>query len=408
MCRVLVTVEPWNALVMWHVPGELDVASLRLMRGSMHCLLILPPRSHLYLKLLYNIALLVYIGFIFRWRYLIDQNIVFLDNKSRIVYLVGILELLVGHCVVAMELLWSNHSKMIEQQFQEIHDILCVRLGRKVNLVRIEGYCNVIYRFNFIRIAALAAVTIYSLIATNNFFLLCNLYSETLFALRCGEFTLHTVLVLAFFQELNDAANEILLGMERLRLDLCSDYCLSAECLAGLQQIHLLLWKNQRDIEHNFLRSLIVIIMKNFVDTAVILYWMFVNIIQKRVYGRLLLYALTEELGKLLQIGIPCWICTRCARLQRQFRSLFHGVTVNRQNKHMNNALLRISVQLAQETAQLSVGGFLIINNEMLGKFLFGMLSYFIVCIQFQLTFIDEDSATRLVTATEPNYPTYA
>ncbi|XP_002054758.3 putative gustatory receptor 98a [Drosophila virilis] len=340
-----------------------------------------------------------------------SHNIVFLDNKSGIFYLAGILELLIGHCVVAMELLWSNQSKKIEQQFQEIHDILRIRLGRKVNLVRIEGYCNVIYRFNFIRIAVLATVTIYNLITTKNFFLLCNLYSETLFTLRCGEFSLHTVLVLAFFQELNEAANEILLGMERLRLDLCSDYSFFSECFAGLQQTHLLLWKTQRDIEQNFLRSLIVVIMKNFVDTAVTLYWMFVNIIQKRVSGVIQLYGLTEELGKLLEIGIPCWICTRCGSLQRQFRSLFHGLTANRHNKHLNNALLRISVQLGQETAQFSVGGFLIINNEMLGKFLFGMLSYFIICIQFQLTFIDhieEEHATGLVTSTEFNYSKYA
>lgn len=76
----------------------------------------------------------------------------------------------------------------------------------------------------------------------------------------------------------------------------------------------------------------------------------------------------TEESGKLLEICIPCWICTRCDHLQRKFRSLFHGISVDRRNEQLNTALLRISAQLGQETCQLRVGGLIKINNEMLGK----------------------------------------
>lgn len=70
----------------------------------------------------------------------------------------------------------------------------------------------------------------------------------------------------------------------------------------------------------------------------------------------------------MLEICIPCWFCTQCDLLQRQFRSLLHDISINRHNVQLNNALLRISSQLGQERSQFCLGGFIAINNELLGK----------------------------------------
>lgn len=77
---------------------------------------------------------------------------------------------------------------------------------------------------------------------------------------------------------------------------------------------------------------------------------------------------LTEELGILLEISIPCWFWTRCEQLQRKFRAVFHVISVDRRNEQLNTALLRISAQLGQESCQFRVGGLVPINNNMLGK----------------------------------------
>lgn len=108
-------------------------------------------------------------------------------------------------------------------------------------------------------------------------------------------------------------------------------------------------------------------------------------------------------------IFVASLICTRCALLQRQLRSIFHGLATDRQNAQLNAALYRISGQLGQERFEFSAGGLMVINNETLGKvresiylnllrefmvftfllqFIFGMVTYIIICLQFRLTMI--------------------
>lgn len=108
--------------------------------------------------------------------------------------------------------------------------------------------------------------------------------------------------------------------------------------------------------------------------------------------------------------------------MQRQLRSTLHGVATDRHNAQLNTALYRISAQLGQESFRFSAGGLMVINNESLGKvsvstyqinfkaaslfpfllqFIFGMISYIIICIQFRLALIDnspEEVAQSFVT----------
>jgi len=108
---------------MWHVSGELHNASLRFMRHLMRFFLLLPPHSHLSWKMIYNIALFIYIMCILQLRFAFNYNVIYdliHDDVSRVLDLVNFVALIVGHSVVAMELLWRNHSEQIEQQLQQI------------------------------------------------------------------------------------------------------------------------------------------------------------------------------------------------------------------------------------------------------------------------------------------------
>jgi len=178
--------------------------------------------------------------------------------------------LIVGHSVVAMELLWKNHSEQIEQQLQQIRYVLRIYFGHKVNLNRIKSYCNVIYSILFIRVMVIFLLTIYNCITTNtSLLLICHLYSEIVLTLRCIEFSLHSILVLAFYKELIDVGDEIV-------AKLIDD--LNVKRLSTLQQLHQLLWQSHRDIEINFERSLIVVMVKCFIDTSLMPYWVYLNI----------------------------------------------------------------------------------------------------------------------------------
>lgn len=75
-----------------------------------------------------------------------------------------------------------------------------------------------------------------------------------------------------------------------------------------------------------------------------------------------------EEFTNIMEVCIPCWICTRWESQQRQFRSIFHGIWKNRSDVKLNTAILGISSQLGQERSQFTIGGFLILNHNLLGK----------------------------------------
>ncbi|KAM8703874.1 hypothetical protein ACLKA7_008494 [Drosophila subpalustris] len=265
---------------MWHVSGELHNVSLRLMQRLMHFFLLLPPHPHLSWKMSYSIALFTYIMWICQWRFAFNYNVIYdfiNDDVSRVLDLVNFVALIVGHSAVATEALWSNHSEKIEQQLQKICYALRIHCGHKVNLERIENHCNHIYRILCIRVMILLLLTIYNCITTNTSqLLICHLYSEIVLTLRCFEFSLHSILVLAFYQELIDAGSEILKKLDNPR-QFGSGHDSTVKYLSTLQELHQLLWKTHRDIESNFERSLTVVMMKSFIDGTVMPYWIYLN-----------------------------------------------------------------------------------------------------------------------------------
>lgn len=266
---------------MWHLPGELHNVSLRLLRRLMHFLLMLPPHPCVLLRVLYTLAVLSYIVCIFEWRFAFNYNVIYdvvHDDVSRVLDLVNFIALIVGHSIVAQELLWRDHSDRLEQQLQHIRFLLRVQFGHHVNLKRIESYCNVIYRIITFRVTVLLLITIYNCLTTNTSHLLvCHLYSEMVLTLRCVEFSLYSVLVLALYRELHEAGLDIVSKLDGFSSDSDSGFHHQVGCIAILQQLHQALWKTQLDIEANFERSLIVVTMKCFVDTSVMPYWVYLN-----------------------------------------------------------------------------------------------------------------------------------
>lgn len=75
-----------------------------------------------------------------------------------------------------------------------------------------------------------------------------------------------------------------------------------------------------------------------------------------------------DQLCQLVEIIVPCLICTHCELIYRQLKALFHTLSSDRQNTQLNLALIRISSRLRQEKCFFSAGGMFCINNVTLGK----------------------------------------
>ncbi|EDW68276.1 uncharacterized protein Dvir_GJ22630 [Drosophila virilis] len=292
-----------------------------------------------------------------------------------------------------MELIWRNRSDEIEQQLERMRYILRVQFGHKVNLVRLCRYCNIIYSLLLICCLTLFLLTIYNHVVTDTALLLFYaIYSEAVLLMRLSNFTLYAVLILVFYMELREVSFRLILELDKTRFEVWSLRRLSLERLAMVQHLHGLLWNTVRSIERNFELSLVIVMLKYFVDTSVLPYWILVNR-HNHINISTTYYCATEEICKLMGLFVASFICTRCALLQRQLRSIFHGLTTDRQNAQLNADLYRISGQLGQERFEFSAGGLMVINNETLGKFIFGMVSYIIICIQFRLTMISKSPA---------------
>ncbi|XP_062123396.1 putative gustatory receptor 98a [Drosophila sulfurigaster albostrigata] len=253
---------------------ELQDCSLRLMRHFMCCILLLPPRPQLHLKLFYSLSILTYLIIITHWRFGFEYEVNYdymNDYFSRAVDLFNFVALISGHVTVALELIWRNRSVVIDQKFQELQNTLHEKLGHKVNVKRIQLHCNLVFSFLFLRVIVLTIMTLMNFTTTSTYFLyVLNFYSEMVEILRCCEFILHGVLVLSIYQELNYASYQLVLELQT-KNNLC------VERIFVMQELHQLLWRTQREIEKNFELSIIVIMMKNFVDTSVIPYWMYVS-----------------------------------------------------------------------------------------------------------------------------------
>ncbi|XP_017844666.2 putative gustatory receptor 98a [Drosophila busckii] len=376
---------------MWHRPNDLHNVSLRFMRRLMHWLLLLPPNSQWQMKVVYKIIFLAYLTFILNWRFSFNYMVIYdfcHDHFSRMLDLVNYVTLTATHAAITIEVLWLNRTEQIEQQLEHIRQLLLLQFGCKMNLARVRRYCNLNYMCLIVRLLALTAMTLYCNLNSNPSVLLYyGLYSELVLLMRLSEFNLYATLIMAFYMELHDISNCLRMELNWTRFRIWSARRTSLKRLCSLQQLHGLLWQVVRCIEDNFAWSLILLMLKYFVDTSVMPYWIYINIIND-IDVSMVYYCITEDLCKLCGIILSCLICTRCALLQQQLRAMFHGLLTDRHSRQLNYRLLSISRQLSQECCQFSASGLLLINNETLGKFLFGMVTYIVICIQFRKALI--------------------
>lgn len=266
---------------MGYVSVKVHNSALRIIQLLMCLALIVPPRPYPQLRLLYTGAMLVYLGLIFRWRiafnYTVDYDRLN-DPLSYVLDLVNFMALVVSHMVVSFELIWQNRSNQIEKQFSHIQHVLCERTGHKLNTRSNRLKTNIVFILLLLRVLMLLGTTVYNNSRANtSLLLISNFYSQIVLILRCNEFTLHSAFVLTIYQELHDAASSVILKLESSRYETWSLRRLPLKHIATLQQLHLLLWQIQRDIERNFERSLVMLMLKYFIDTSVLPYWAYVN-----------------------------------------------------------------------------------------------------------------------------------
>lgn len=379
----------FDTLVMWHTPSELHDASLRVIRRLMHCLLLLPPFPQVKLKILYTIVLFFYLVFIAHWRFSFNYNVVYdvkNDYVSRAIDLQKFVGLVICHAVITAEVFWKNCTAEIELQLQRIRHCLRVQFGYCVNLERIRFYCNILIGSLIVRVFMFLAMTLYINFVTDDFVLVFyDLYSEVILLTRFTEFTIYSVVIYRFYRDLCDTSEIFIAELERTPYEMSSVRRVLVERLSMLQHLHGLLWNTIRKIEENSKLSLISMMLKFITDTAVLPYWIYVNLsgptcwavilctytVNQRIFISMscfLTVCLTELCGKLVEIIVPCLICTYSEQLQRQLRALFHTLSSDRYNSQLNLALLRISSQLGQEKCFFSAGGLFDINNVTLGK----------------------------------------
>ncbi|KAH8251954.1 hypothetical protein KR038_011928 [Drosophila bunnanda] len=376
---------------MGQVSGELHAVSLLAMNRVMKCIVILPMGQHLVAKVLCVMVLLITVGLSSYFRFSFDYDFTYdfiNDHFSRIVDLTNYVALMMSHVVIVNQLVWRNCRTEIDSQLERIHRVMNAQLGRRVNLDRVRSYCNAIYGSLFIRCLIFGLINVYN----NRALTYYALYSEIVLHARFSEFTLYCAVILALYQELILASLSVLAELERSRFELWSVRRLSLEKLAKLQRIHGLIWRANRCLERNFQLCLIIMLMKFFVDTSALPYWLYLS---KTIHTDVSIqyYCGIDECVKILEVVVPCWICTRCDAMQRRFRSMFYTLTKDRRNGQLNAALNRLCLQLGQERCQFSAGGLVEISTEMLGKFLFGMISYIVICIQFSLNLTASNSS---------------
>ncbi|KAH8341972.1 hypothetical protein KR059_006482 [Drosophila kikkawai] len=376
---------------MGQVSGELHAVSLLAMNRVMKYIVIVPVGQHLMAKVLCNVILIIAVGLSSFLRFSFDYDFTYdfiNDHFSRVIDLTNYVSLIISHVIVVTQLVWRNHCAEIDSQLEGICRVMNAQLGRRMNLDRVRAYCNAVYASLFIRCLVFCSINVYN----NKALTYYALYSEIVLLMRFTEFTLYCAVILALYQELILAGLNILAELERSRFELWSVRRLSLEKLAKLQRIHGLLWRANRCLERNFQLCLIILLMKFFFDTSALPYWLYLS---KRVHSDVSIqyYCGIDECVKILEVVVPCWICTRCDVMQRRFRSMFYTLTKDRRNSQLNAALNRLCLQLGQERCQFSAGGLVEISTEMLGKFLFGMISYIVICIQFSLNLTASNSS---------------
>ncbi|KAI8044325.1 putative gustatory receptor 98a [Drosophila gunungcola] len=386
------------------MPGELHTASVFRLRRLMKCLGMLPVEERLFGKVFCNVGLVIAVGASSYWRFCFDYDFDYdflNDHFSSTIDLINFTALAASHLIIVMELLWGYCCKDVDRQLQTIYFEISVHLGTpdKGNMDRVRAYCNTIYGSLIIRWLCFIVMT-----AVVNRALTCYaLYSELVLLARFSEFTLYCAVILFLYQELVLGASNVLEELHRTRFELWSIRRLSLEKLAKLQRIHGLLWQSIRCLERYFRLSLITLLMKFFLDTSALPYWLYLSKVQHTKVS-IQYYVAIDECIKILEIVVPCWICARCDAMQRKLSSMFYTITTDRRNGQLNMALRRLCLQLSQERFQFSAGGLVEITTEMLGKFIFGMISYIVICIQFSIS-LRASNLNKLAQTTLPSAP---
>ncbi|XP_022211977.1 putative gustatory receptor 98a [Drosophila obscura] len=378
---------------MRQMSGQLYSCSLRHLHWAMKCLGIIPLGQHFYLKIVCNLVMVIVISIAIFWRFSFNYEFSYdflNDHMSRTIDLSNFVALMSTHFTIGMEILWGNRSAEIEQQMEQILHDLRVHLGREGSLQRIRRYSMAIYGSLLGRFLMLFGAAVYN----NEGMVYSAMYSELVLLLRFTEFSLYCGVVLVLHQELCSTGSSLLVELHLTRFELWPQRRFTLEKLSRLQRIHGRLWQTIRLIERNFQRSLSLMLLKFFVDTASLPYWLYLSRIQHTRVS-IQYYCAIEEFCKLMEIIVPCWLCSRCDLMQRKFRSIFYSLATGRRNGQLNAALIRICIQLGQEKYQFSAGGFAYISTEMLGTFLFGVISYIVIGIQFNLN-LNASSSSKL------------
>lgn len=261
------------------VAGELHADSLFRMRRAMKYFGILPFSNHLIPKLLCNLWLIVSIAVSTHLRFTFDYDFTYdfmNDAFSRTIDLSDFVSLSTAHFIIGMELIWWNHYKEIDSHLEELSYRLKSHLGQNVNLQRVRGYCQPIYASLFVRCLVFCLVTVWNGRALTYY----ALYSELVTLARFSEFTLYCAVILAIYQELVLAGRKLLEELQRTQYEPWAVRHLTIKKLERMQQIHGLLWQTIRRIELNFKLSLITVLVKFFMDTSALPYWMYLGIVQ--------------------------------------------------------------------------------------------------------------------------------
>ncbi|EDV53412.1 putative gustatory receptor 98a [Drosophila erecta] len=385
------------------MPAELHAASLLHMRRLMKCLGMLPFGQNLCAKVFCYVLLFISLVFSSYWRFSFDYELDydFLNDRfSSTIDLSNFVALVVGHAIIVLELLWANCSKDVDRQLQAVHNQIKLQLGTLDKTDRVRKYCNWIYGSLVVRWLIFIVVTVYS----DRALTLYATYSELVLLARFSEFTLYCAVILFLYQELIVGGSNVLDELHRTRFEMSSIRRLSLQKLAKLQAIHNSLWQAIRCLENYFQLSLITLLMKFFIDTSALPYWLYLSRVQHTQVS-IQHYVAMDECIKLLEIVVPCYVCTRCDAMQRKFRSMFYTVTADRRNSQLNAALRSLNLQLSQEKYRFSAGGMVDINTEMLGKFIFGMISYIVICIQFSISFSAKSLKTVAQNSTSTSAP---
>lgn len=271
---------------MWRTsPQQEPNISLRFVHRLMRLALALPPRPHPHLKLIYSTALLLYFVIVLYYRLFCKYDIIYdaeNDLFSTILDLGNFVILILGHGIIAMDVIWNNHMDIFKNM-QQLRSVLQMQFNHKVNDNRIKRYCNIINILILLRFVSLCGMNCYNSITAGSFIVvLLNLYSELVLTLRCGEFNLQLVLVMAYFVELDEVGSEI----TRKLNDNQSNLNVSCK-LDDLRELHRLLWKTQREIEAKYAMSLAFILWKYFVNASTTPYWLSINFRMRQNYSYL-------------------------------------------------------------------------------------------------------------------------